>query len=287
MSERMGGIQSSNMALHEETVREYDTSQLAREISSTAAKSKVSVIIPVYNEESKISSLIKKVTEILEMILLDYEVIVINDGSIDNTAKVIEEKLDERVKVLSYDRNRGKGYAVRAGILESEGDIVIFMDGDLDISPCEIQNYLNLLEDHDLIIASKAHPLSTVIAPASRKLLSKVFSFLVRLIVGLKIKDTQCGLKVGNGSLLRRIFEVMLVDRYAFDVELLSIATRLNLEIAEIPIRITLESSFKIRDVARMFLDILAISYRLKTARWYQSKVQSIILKKGEEHTST
>jgi glycosyltransferase involved in cell wall biosynthesis len=240
----------------------------------------VSVIVPVYNEDSNISRLLTHIKDILRHTLLDYEVIIVNDGSTDNTLKILvkEEKLDENIKVVSYSANSGKGYAVRQGILNSKGDMVLFLDGDLDISPNEIKKYIKELEGFDLVIASKAHPESNVKSPSHRKLLSKMYSFLVRLVVGIKVKDTQSGLKIGNGDVLRRIFEVMLVKGYAFDVELLALATRFNLKIGELPINITLNSSFKIREIVKMFIDTLGISYRLRITRSYEKYIESVSL---------
>ena len=241
-------------------------------LQSQQAKYTISVIIPVFNEESKISSLLARIKNILSEISLEYELIVINDGSTDNTGKVIleEERLDKRVKVLSYDENRGKGHAVKMGVLSSKGDVVSFVDGDLDISPAQIKDYLKELEGCDLVIASKAHPLSVINAPIIRKILSKTFNILVRMAVGIDIKDTQSGLKVGNGSALRKIFKVMLVKRYAFDVEMLAIASNLNLKMKESPINMTLNSSFNIAEMIKMFIDVLGISYRLRIIRFYQ-----------------
>jgi hypothetical protein len=99
-----------------------------------------------------------------------------------------------------------------------------------------------------------------------------MFSILVRLAVGIPIKDTQSGLKVGNGAALRKIFNVMLVKRYAFDVEMLAIASKLNLNIKESPINITLDGSFNIREIFKMFVDVLGISYRLRITHFYQKK---------------
>jgi glycosyltransferase involved in cell wall biosynthesis len=209
---------------------------------------------------------------LLTVLDTDYELILINDGSTDNTELDLleEEKLDQRIKVLSYKENRGKGHAVKIGVLNSKGDIVSFLDGDLDISPSEIKNYINELEGCDLVIASKAHPLSVITAPFVRKMLSRMFSVLVRLAVGINIKDTQSGLKLGNGVALRKIFNVMLVKRYAFDVEMLAVASRLNLKIKESPIKITLDCSFKFREMVNMFIDVLGISYRLRIIHFYQ-----------------
>ena len=125
-------------------------------------------------------------------------------------------------EVEGNKENKGKGHAVKMGVLNSKGDVVSFLDGDLDISPAQIKNYIRELEGCDLVIASKAHPLSIITAPFVRKMLSKMFSILVRVAVGINIKDTQSGLKIGNGNALRKIFNVMLVKRYAFDVEMLA-----------------------------------------------------------------
>jgi glycosyltransferase involved in cell wall biosynthesis len=254
---------------------EYNDRPWFKELQNIESKCNISIIIPVFNEESKISAVLTHVKEILNESLLDYEILVVNDGSVDKSLQVIqeEEKLDSRVKVLSYEQNRGKGYAVKQGVVQSNGDVVLFLDGDFNISPIEIKDYVKQLEGCDLVIASKAHPLSTVSGPASRLFLSKMFNLLVRSLIPIKIYDTQSGLKVGNGSVLRRIFEIMLVQRYAFDVELLAIATKLDLKIKELPIRITLDNSFDIREVAKMFIDILGISYRLRITRYYQRSV--------------
>jgi len=241
-------------------------------VEAQQAKYSISVIIPVYNEESKIHSLLAHIKEILSETLLEYELILINDGSTDNSEHVISEegKLDKRVKVLSYKENKGKGHAVKMGVLNSKGDVVSFLDGDLDISPAQIKNYIRELEGCDLVIASKAHPLSIITAPFVRKMLSKMFSVLVRVAVGINIKDTQSGLKIGNGNALRKIFNVMLVKRYAFDVEMLAIASKLNLKIKESPIEITLDCAFNIREMVKMFIDVLGISYRIRIIRSYQ-----------------
>lgn len=253
----------------------YESITKSEELQDVELRHHISIIIPVFNEESKISALLTHVKDILDGSLLDYEILVVNDGSVDKTLQVIqeEEKLDSRVKVLSYEQNRGKGYAVKQGVVHSKGNIVLFLDGDFDISPIQIKDYVKQLEGYDLVIASKAHPLSTVSGPTSRMFLSKMFNLLVRSLIPIKINDTQSGLKVGNGSVLRRIFEIMLVQRYAFDVELLAIATKLNLKIKELPISMTLDNSFDIREVAKMFIDILGISYRLRITRYYQRSV--------------
>lgn len=242
---------------------------------SAAKLNSLSIIIPVYNQEQKISASLYRIKRILDSTLMTFEIIVVNDGSLDNTLDVLrkEESADPRIRIITYTPNRGKGFAVKLGVLESKGDIVIFTDGDLDISPEAIKEYVKKLDESDLVIASKAHPLSKVNAPLSRKILSRAFNLLTRMIVGIKIKDTQSGLKAGNGEALREIFRVMLVKRYAFDVEMLAIATHLKFRIKEMPIEITIDRRFKVKDIVRMLIDIMAISYRLRITGWYQQRL--------------
>jgi glycosyltransferase involved in cell wall biosynthesis len=250
-------------------------------------KTHISVVIPVHNQEKTISVLLSRIKEILNSTSRSYEIVAVDDGSFDNTFGVLqkEEKLDSSMKVISYAPNRGKGYAVKTGVVQSSGNIVIFADGDLDISHDRIRDYITELENCDLVIASKMHPQSKVKAPLSRKFLSRVFNFLVRITIGLKVKDTQSGLKAGKGSALRAIFRIMLVKRYAFDVELLTIASALNLKIKEMPVEINLDHNFKFQDIAKMLLDVTAITYRYKINRWYHKQI--MLLSESEISNST
>ena len=250
-------------------------------------KTHISVVIPVHNQEKTISVLLSRIKEILNSTLRSYEIVVVDDGSFDNTFRVLqkEEKLDSSMTVISYIPNRGKGYAVKTGVMQSSGNLVLFADGDLDISHDKIKDYITELENCDLVIASKMHPQSKVKAPLSRKFLSRVFNSLVRLSIGLKVKDTQSGLKAGKGAALRTIFRIMLVKRYAFDVELLTIASALNLKIKEMPVEINLDHNFKVQDIAKMLLDVTAITYRYKVKRWYHK--QLMLLSEPEISNST
>lgn len=244
------------------------------------SKVQISLVIPVYNQEKNISISLARIKKVLDSCLISYEIVIVDDGSIDNTLQILkaEQASDPRVRLVSYDQNRGKGHAVKTGILESKGSVVMFTDGDLDISPDSIRDYVKELEMCDLVIASKRHPLSKVHSTFSRKFLSRAFNLLVRISVGIRVKDTQSGLKAGNGDVLRTIFRVMLVRRYAFDVELLAIATALGLTIKELPVQLTLDRRFKVRDIARMFVDVAGISYRFRVKRWYQKQLRELSL---------
>ncbi|MEM2139814.1 glycosyltransferase [Nitrososphaera sp.] len=267
-------IQVRVVVIHSMQTGMVATQQAANESGS------ISIVIPVYNQEENVIKALERIGCVLDAAFVDYELVVVNDGSTDRTLEVLkkEELSNQKLRVVSYARNRGKGFAVKTGVLESRGNAIIFTDGDLDISPEIISDYIKELESSDLVIASKLHPSSKVKAPFSRRFLSRAFNLLVRMAVGIKVKDTQSGLKAGNGDVLRTIFKVMLVKRYAFDVELLTIAATLDLKIKELPIEINLGRRFKIRDVARMFVDVMGISYRYRVRRWYQKQLQQLQL---------
>lgn len=235
----------------------------------------LSLVIPVYNQENEVKNCLRKIKETLDNTRFKYELIVVNDGSTDETLKQLRDAKNSfpNLKIISYQNNKGKGCAVKKGILETSGDVVIFLDGDLDINSNCIIKYINELADSDLVIASKAHPNSKVDCPILRRLLSRAFNFFVRTFTGIKLRDTQCGLKVARGDALRKIFEIILVKRYAFDVELLTIANILNLKIKEMPIEMSIGRSFKFKDIAKMFWDVLAISYRLRIKHYYHKQL--------------
>jgi glycosyltransferase involved in cell wall biosynthesis len=239
----------------------------------------VSAIVPIYNQATVIANSLSRIREALSLANLNFEIVVVNDGSSDNTLAILEQekKKDSRLKIISYPQNKGKGYAIKQGVMRSSGDIAVFIDGDLDIKPSAIKEYIDELNKFDFVIASKRHPLSRVNAPISRKVLSRIFNLIVRTTTGIKVKDTQSGLKVGNGNLLRNFFKVMNVNRYAFDVELLALAALMNLNIKEMPVEIDLDHRFRIRQIILMLKDVLDISYRYRIRRFYQKRIQTDI----------
>lgn len=126
-----------------------------------SSKTEISVVIPVYNQEKKVSASLERIKRVLDSTFLNYEIVAVNDGSLDGTLDVLKriEASDARIRVISYAPNRGKGYAVKTGITQSQGSAVMFTDGDLDIAPEVITNYVQELENCDLVIASKRHPM--------------------------------------------------------------------------------------------------------------------------------
>ena len=145
----------------------------------------------------------------------------------------------------------------------------MLLDGDTEISLDYLKYNIKEMQDWDFLIGSKRHPLSQVQIPRFRRILSRIFNILVRSATGIKIKDTQVGLKIIEGSCCRTIFANLHINRYAFDVELLFIAARLKLRVKEIPVNINIESQFKPKEIVRMFIDLIRIAYRYRIVRSY------------------
>jgi glycosyltransferase involved in cell wall biosynthesis len=233
----------------------------------------LSLVMPAYNEGNSIVTAIDHVDHVMSKIGINYELIVVNDGSIDDTLEKIMNfaNNNHHVKVLSYERNMGKGYAIKTGFLHATGDIVIFLDSDLDINPEQVVHYINALKDGDVVIASKWHPKSVVKMPLIRRFLSHGFNLLVQLLTGVRLKDTQTGLKAVKREALKKVFRKLSVKRYAFDAELLAVATLYELKVIELPVNLEMHSYFSLKEVWRMFVNLLGIAYRLRIKKWYQN----------------
>lgn len=229
----------------------------------------LSVVVPAYNEEKRIGDTLTTILAYLESKTYTYEIIIVDDGSRDGTVEVINSKIhqSDRARLITYQPNRGKGFAVRQGMLASQGQTIVFTDADLSTPITEIENALIHLGSFEIVIGSRALAESRIIKhqPSYRRLGSQVFNTLRDGIVGADIsrfKDTQCGFKAFRGSVARRLFGLLRVDGFMFDVELLYVAIKLGYRIHEIPVRWTDMPGSKlrlIRDTARMFRDLAMI----------------------------
>ena len=231
----------------------------------------ISIIIPVFNLGSRIISQLRRLDLVFSHV--GHEIIVINDGSTDDTLDVLrkESESNRRIKIISYSQNKCKGYAIREVILKSVGELTLLLDGDTEISLDYLEYYIKEMQHWDFLIGSKRHPLSQVHIPTFRRILSRMFNILVRTITGIKIRDTQVGFKMIKGSICRRIFANLRVDRYAFDVELLFVASILKLKIKEMPVNININSQFRSKEIVRMFIDLVRIAYRYRIAKSYDN----------------
>jgi len=232
----------------------------------------ISIIIPAYNEEQRLGLNLGSVLDYLNTYSPDYELIIIDDGSTDNTAKIVTQTIakNSRAQLITYRPNRGKGYAVRAGVLASHGDPVLFMDADLSTPLEEIPRILRLLKNADIVIGSRGLSNTKISKkpPLHRQAASFIFDQIKYFLVGLRrFKDTQCGFKVFRGSIARRLFALGRVDRFMFDVEILYLAERAGLKIREMPVSWADMPGSKVRfweGVVNMFRDLWRIRYTNK-----------------------
>jgi glycosyltransferase involved in cell wall biosynthesis len=205
----------------------------------------LSIIIPCYNEESVIYDTIKTIAAYLSAKDFDFEIIPVNDGSTDRTALEIDRARTElstiRINPINNPFNQGKGKAVKDGVLQSQNDVIVFIDADLTVAIDELETFLPALETYDIVIASRA--LSKTIFeeynPWYRVFLAKGFRFFHTLILGnSKTKDTQCGFKVFKKDVAQTIFRKVTIKRFAFDAEALFIATKLHYTVKQLPVTI-------------------------------------------------
>ena len=239
---------------------------------------RLSVILPAFNLSEKIGANLDKVESVLKRTGLTYELIPVDDGSTDGTSQVLRKWAsvgDSNVRrPVILGENVGKGGALKAGFHFSRGELVLLLDGDLEILPGYLPGFLERMETEkaDIVIGSKRHPRSRVRYPWHRRLASSVYFSLVRLFIGLPITDTQTGMKLFRRDVLGGSLERMLVKAYAFDLELLSIAYGLGAKIAEAPVAIRFGDGFgalSLKTVKQMVIDSLAVFYRLRLLNYY------------------
>jgi len=217
-----------------------------------AATVALSVIIPAYNERARLIPHLPPTLSYLREHYPSFELLVVDDGSSDGTAEAARAALtaEPGAQVISYQPNRGKGHAIRTGVLASRGARVVFLDADFSTSVEEIPRALALLETADIVIGSRSLPDSDIRVkpPLYRRLATLTFDLVKHLVVGLwRFSDTQCGFKAYRGEVARRLFGLGQVDRFMFDVEILYMAERAGLNIKELPVRWTNAPGSKVR----------------------------------------
>jgi len=232
--------------------------------------------MPAYNEASCIGRSVAEAHRQFEAVSRDYEIIVVDDGSKDDTRRILEGLLDKNLKMVGYDRNQGKGHALKLGLYRATGQFAFLIDSDSEIHTEQLLSYVQALESADFVIGSKRHPLSNVRTPAMRMFLSLGFNVLERLLTGVRATDTQAGLKAARSEALYKVLPLLSVKRYAFDAELLAVASLFDFRIVEMPVNIDLRATFSGRQVFRMLIDLLGIAYRLRIRRWYQRNKRAI-----------
>ncbi|MCM8770287.1 MAG: glycosyltransferase [Candidatus Omnitrophica bacterium] len=238
--------------------------------------SKVSVIIPAYNEADHIEYSIEETMKTFKDLGFDFEIIVVDDGSTDGTLdKICEIAKKYNNLIVKQNRlNHGKGRALKFGFRFASGGYIVFLDADMDLHPAQISTFFDIMEldKADVVIGSKRHPNSVLNYPLQRKIISSVYFFLVKWLFGLPIKDTQTGLKLFKYEVLEKIFPKILVKKFAFDLEILANAHRLGYKIAEAPVVLNSQrpmGRIGLRAIYTTWIDTLAIWYRMYILKYY------------------
>ena len=245
----------------------------------------ISIILPAYKQEKTIVEDVKRLEKFLSGLSMPYELIIVVDGLEDNTYKNVKLLKNKNVKIFSYEKNRGKGYAVQYGMLKAKGDVVGFIDAGMDLDTNGIGMLLDfmLLHDADIVIGSKLHPDSVVEYPMQRKILSWGYRMLTRTLFGFGVRDTQVGLKLFRKKVVKEVFPLLVVKRFAFDVEILAVSyARGYKKIYEAPVRLTFNWGSSIANftsgsfwkvIFSMLWDTAAVFYRLKILHFYDKHV--------------
>jgi glycosyltransferase involved in cell wall biosynthesis len=235
----------------------------------------LSIVIPSYNEEARLPRSLEKVRAYVAEHHPDAEVIVVDDGSKDGTARVVEQWQREwpALRLVPNGGNRGKGYSVRHGMLGARGRVALFTDADLSAPIEEADKLLDALRDADVAFGSRAmnRDLISVHQSRLREVAGIIFNRCVRLFTGLSFEDTQCGFKAFQLDRSRIIFEQQRVERFGFDPEILFLAKRHGLRAVEVPVRWAHDPATKvhvIRDSLRMFSDLVVIRWNAITGRY-------------------
>ncbi len=238
----------------------------------TAQSCLISVVIAAYNEEKRLPESLSRIGTYMADKKLDHEIIVVDDGSVDRTAGMVEAMAAHipSLRCIWYQRNRGKGFALRTGVLATKGDVVLVSDADLStpIEELEVLWPIVAAGRCEVAIGSRALALSRIIKkqPWWRQGMGKAFNRAVRFLVMDDFSDTQCGFKLFAGPVARKVFAGARIDRFAYDVEILALAKKNGFRIAEIPIKWINAPGSKVHpviDSLQMLKDLVRVRLRV------------------------
>ena len=233
------------------------------------------MVVPAYNEQTRIGRSIERMIEYLDSQPYSYELLIISDGSNDRTNEIVEEmaNVHPTLQLLSYSPNKGKGYAVRYGILRADGEFILFSDSDLAAPIEEVEKlWSHVLNDADIAIGSRPLKGSNLVVhqPRYRELLGRAFNKAVQLLAVKGIQDTQCGFKLFRGDCAQDIFSRCRLNGFSFDFEALFLAQKMDYKVAEVPIRWAHQPGSKVRvlrDGMRMMRDLVWLRFFMFVVR--------------------
>lgn len=239
---------------------------------------RLSVIVPAYNEGQVIMNNLIEIRKALEPYIDSFEILAVDDGSSDNTKEEIlkASSVYKEIKYAGYEKNRGKGGAIKHGVSAASGDVIGFIDADLDLAPDHIVRFLEHMDKTgcDVVIGSKMHKDSNLEYPAARKFVSWGYYIILKVLFGMKTKDTQTGIKIYKAPLVKKIAPELKVSGYAFDIEVLALCAAEGAVIEEMPVNIVFKRNgsfgrIRLKDIFTMFFDTVGIWWNLKIRRSY------------------
>lgn len=248
----------------------------------TKPGTRLSVIVPAYREGKHIAQNLRQLISELDRLGTSYEVIVVSDGNTDDTVLEAESVVSTNIKVVQYNVNMGKGYALRCGVSRSSGELITFIDADMELDPRYIKGFIAVMEsfDCDAVVGSKRHPMSNVQYPPARRVQSLMYQLLIRVLFQVKVRDTQTGLKLFRRPVLEEVVPLLAIKRFAFDLELLVVARQLGYKkVMEAPVDLSykFDSTVDPKEAWRILWDTAAIFYRLRLLRFYARKREAIL----------
>jgi dolichyl-phosphate beta-glucosyltransferase len=229
----------------------------------------LSIIIPAFNESERIIKTFSKIDAYTKKQSYSYEIIVIDDGSRDDTGDLVRDlsAQNDTIRFIRNKKNMGKGYSVKRGMLEARGEYLLFSDADLSTPIEEIEKLTPWFsQGYDIVIGSRGLPDSKVFKhqPFYREKSGRIFNILVQLLIMEGIKDTQCGFKCFRQDVAKRVFQKQTINGFCFDVEILFLATQLGYRIKEVPIVWYNADGSKVNipwDPFKMFFDLIRIRW--------------------------
>jgi dolichyl-phosphate beta-glucosyltransferase len=229
---------------------------------------KLSIVVPAYNEEKRIGDTLRKIINYADKKLPDYEILVVNDGSKDKTVDVVKRYADSRTRILQNPGNKGKGYSVKHGMMEAKGDFILFSDSDLATPIEEVEKLINFIDRYDVSFGSRQLRKKQ---PILRKFIGRVFTLIVNILAVPGVKDTQCGFKLFRKECAKKIFSMMTMERFSFDVEILFLARKYGYKMKEVPVIWVNKEGSKvhaIKDSYRMLRDIFKVRWNEVMGRY-------------------